>query len=373
METRVAALVVLVALAACGGRTALGVEPCDAGSRPCETACGVGAQTCVDGRWSACDVPMAERPCEDACGSGIERCEHGVWEPCRVPVAVRACDAVCGPGTQRCEEGAWGACQGPATAERACESECGAGTQQCWIEAGWGPCETEPVERPCSTTCGAGAQRCARGRWGPCSASVPGPPRLSAYVRDFSSGHPDFEASVGSDRGIVELELGSDDRPVYRGLTPTTSGRESFDQWYRDVPGVNLGMALDLSLAPTSGDPRLFVYDDPSFFPIDGHLLGNEGREHNFHFTLEVSTEFVYEGGEVFRFRGDDDVFVFIDRRLVIDLGGVHSAEEATVSLDSLGLEPGLRYPIHVFFAERHTSESSFTIETTVVDRFVCE
>ena len=401
------AFVAFVAVgAACGARTGIEVEECgDGGMRLCETVCGAGEQICIDGRWQACvvpateracdnpcgvgtqvclesewglcEVPPAERACTDACGDGSQSCVDGAWQACRVPPAERACEGVCGPGgVQLCFEGAWQECLGPELGERACSNECGAGTQVCFGEV-WEPCDVPLTDRPCMTACGEGTQTCEEGEWGRCSASRPRPPVLSVRVRDFHESHPDFESGVGSDRGIVEPMLGTDDKPVYAGPSPTTNGRAAFDQWYRDVAGVNLGTAIDLDLAPSPADPMLFVFDDPSFFPIDGTLFGNEGRGHNFHFTLEAETAFVYLGGEIFRFRGDDDVFVFINRRLAIDLGGVHGTEEATVDLDTmrsaLGLVLGERYPIHLFFAERHTTQSTFTVETTVADSIRCD
>lgn len=193
---------------------------------------------------------------------------------------------------------------------------------------------------------------------------------LYATVRDFSpETHPDFEYNIESDPGIVLPDLGPDDKPVYAGQNgnPTTNGQQAFDQWYRDVPGVNQPFPLEIALALENGQ---FVYDNPAFFPIDGQGFGNEGNPHNYHFTLELHTLFNYGGGEVFKFRGDDDLFVFINRKLAIDLGGVHGPQEGVAVLDdqaaALGITPGGTYQLDFFFAERHTSESNFRIETTI-------
>jgi fibro-slime domain-containing protein len=189
-------------------------------------------------------------------------------------------------------------------------------------------------------------------------------------VRDFREDHPDFEYKIGSEKGIVLPDLGGDNLPVYAsdGETQTTTGRANFDQWYRDVPGVNQPFMIDIGLKDTGGGN--FGYDNAAFFVLDDMGFGNEGNAHNYHFTLELHTEFIYRGGEVFRFRGDDDLFVFINKKLAMDLGGVHGPEEAEAVLDdlagTLGITPGGTYQLDFFFAERHTQDSNFRIETTI-------
>lgn len=111
---------------------------------------------------------------------------------------------------------------------------------------------------------------------------------LGGTVRDFSSSHPDFEGASGTDRGIVASQLGEDGKPVYAretGGTATTSGKANFDQWYRDAPGVNITIPLDLTLTKVQESPLLYRFADSSFFPIDGQGFGNEGRSHNYWFT----------------------------------------------------------------------------------------
>ena len=275
-------------------------------------------------------------------------------------------------GLQTCEDGFWSECL-PQIEERACADGCGEGTQRC-LPSGWTECEIPVTTRDCTVACGSGIEICRGGAWSECRCPGPAPPVLAVRVRDFHESHPDFERSAqGRDRDFIEDELGADDLPVYAGPSRTTSGREAFDQWYRDTPGINMTTAIDLTLTPEGpAEARLSVFDDAEFFPIDDMLFGNEGRTHNFHFTLEAVTEFLYEGGETFLFRGDDDVFVFINRRLVINLGGVHRRQQQDVDLDeraeALGLEIGESYPLHLFFAERHTFNSSFRIETTLSD-----
>lgn len=192
-------------------------------------------------------------------------------------------------------------------------------------------------------------------------------------LRDFTEDHPDFEYNIGLDTGIVAQMLGDDYLPVYgypNGTTPTTNGRESFDQWFRDTNEVNIPFetTLELTREPNTTTWR---FSDPEFFPLDGKGWGNtEGFEHNFFFTLEAHMEFDYQGGEQFTFVGDDDLWLYINGHLVIDIGGVHSAETRSIDLDvianQIGIEPGETYRFDLFFAERHTTKSEFQFETSI-------
>ncbi len=230
---------------------------------------------------------------------------------------------------------------------------------------------------------GAGAPSVGGGTG--CGTSILG------VVRDFKGanepgGHGDFEAFQGdsASKGIVAAMLGADQKPVYTATGafidphngPQTTTKDAFDQWYRATPNVNKPFILYLYFQPNG---NVLTFQSNAFFPLDGKGWGNTCNEagancdkqnHNFGFTTEVHTQFNYKGGETFSFTGDDDLWVFINKKLAIDLGGLHPSKSDTVSLDmaaaTLGISIGGTYDLDLFHAERHTNESNFRVDTNL-------
>ncbi|EFA82287.1 PA14 domain-containing protein [Heterostelium album PN500] len=144
------------------------------------------------------------------------------------------------------------------------------------------------------------------------------------------------------------------------------------------LPGLNSPLNLDLVFTYDTAR-QIYVYNNQNFFPIDGkgfdvdpakRIYNNNGVYHNYHFCMRMSTLFTYKGFEVFNFVGDDDVWVFINNKLAIDLGGVHTPAAGSVDTRTLGLTIGQNYNFDLFFCERQRVGSTIKIETNLL--FVC-
>jgi fibro-slime domain-containing protein len=79
-------------------------------------------------------------------------------------------------------------------------------------------------------------------------------------------------------------------------------------------------------------------YDATATWPYDVDDAGNK-KLHNFSFTSEVRYWFKYETKKSYTldFTGDDDVFVFVNKKLAVDLGVVHTPVNGTLVLNSTG------------------------------------
>ncbi|MHC4081653.1 MAG: fibro-slime domain-containing protein [Planctomycetota bacterium] len=189
-------------------------------------------------------------------------------------------------------------------------------------------------------------------------------------VDDGSRLHVDMAA--GSGRGTVVYEPEECEQGDVAGTIAVISDGDvlsagTFSEWWRDVLGVNMVTVQSITMTRNRFGDYFFLHDN--YRPIDGDLLGNEGDVHNYHFTLELDTSFTYDAaaGQYFEVRCTDDAYLFINGRMVIDLGGYGFNKVQYVDLDRLGLPDDKPARLQLFHAQRQRGLAIFRLRTNIV------
>ena len=190
------------------------------------------------------------------------------------------------------------------------------------------------------------------------------------------------------ERGLVDYYLGEDYLPVAKGGVLTANrGMNKMDGWFEKVEGENKEFVGSLKLEYKEEGAE-FAFYKSEFYPLDGvefsagDVVNKDGHNHLFTMSFAVPFTVLTSGHEGFEIAADDDTFVYVGDRLVIDMGGVHGAtkgrfairengevyaavEDEDLAYSGVKVESGDGSIVRIFHADRDSTESTFKVKFT--------
>lgn len=137
--------------------------------------------------------------------------------------------------------------------------------------------------------------------------------------------------------------------------------------------GISYPFTLSASESVTLEDKTQsyeYFFDSSSFYPVSGLGFLGDQTDMEAYFTMSLAGAFVYHGGETFSISGNDDIWVFVNGKLVFDMGGLHYPMGGDISIDSvakkLKIKKGDSCRLDLFYANRQSMTSSLSIKTTL-------